>query len=115
MVNEIPLSLFIVMNIFSLGFVIFSVLYNESIVRILAAFIGTVLSYVNSMVLLGGNVVMVQTDGVTYSYIPIINTTYAYFWQFIAVIAGFFLLLFLADAINTATQPELEEDEYIDV
>ena len=108
MANEIPLNLFIVMNLISLGFFVFSLIHSESVIRIVSSFISTVLSYVNSMVLLGANVVMITDIG---TYVTIINTTYAYFWQFMAVLSGFFLLLFIADAINTAIQPELNEEE----
>lgn len=114
MVNEIPLSLFNIMNVVTLALMIFTLIYNENIVRIITAFITTILSYVNSFIIINGNVVEIQTDGVTYSYIPIINTTLNYFWLFIAIIMGIFTVLFIIDEVNINLQAELEEVEEAD-
>jgi len=109
--NEIPLSLFNVMSVCTLALMLFSLIYRENIVRIITSFITMVLAYVNSYLIINGNVVMIQSDGETYSYIPVINTTYNYFWLFIAILMGIFMELFIADQINLVLHSELDEEE----
>ncbi len=109
MVNEIPLSLFNIMNVITLALMLFVFLYHENIIRIIVSFITVVLAYVNSFIIINGNVVVIQTDGIEYSYIPVINTTLNYFWLFIAIVMGIFTVLFIIDEININLMAELEE------
>ena len=109
MVNEIPMNMFLVMNVVTIGLIIFSFIYEVSLFRIIASFISMILAYVNSFLIINGNVVMVQTDGAVYSFIPITNTTFNYFWLFIAILMGILTLLFIIDEINYIMQTELNE------
>lgn len=111
MVNEIPLSLYVFMCVSALGLIIFSLIYNENFVRIITIFIASILSYVNGMVILNGNVVLIQTDGTSYSYIPVQITALNYFWTFLALLSFILLVLFIADLINVNLQSELDEKE----
>ncbi len=112
--NEIPLSLYIAISIFTLVLIIFTFIYNENIVRIITAFISMILSYTNAMQIVNGNVVLVQSDGETYSYIPVTNLTYNYFWLFMAIMMAAFTILFTIDMINKQFQDALEEKKLKD-
>ena len=109
--NEIPLSLYIFMCITAVGLIVFSLIYNENFVRIITSFISMVLSYVNATVILNGNVVMVQTDGSTYSYIPITIPALNYFWLFLALLSLLLVVLFVADEININLQSNIDKEQ----
>ncbi len=109
--NEIPLSLYVFMSASALGLLIFSLVYTENFVRIITSFISSVLSYVNGMVILNGNVVVIQSDGSTYSYIPVEIPALNYFWTFLALLSFILMILFIADMVNIDLQTELDEKE----
>lgn len=100
MANEIPLSLYIAMNTGTLILIIFTLISRENLIRIITSFLSMVLAYLNAFLILSNNVVVIQTDGVVYSYIPVTNTSLNYFWLFIAVLMGIFTVLFILDEIN---------------
>ena len=95
----------------SIGLIIFSLINRENFVRIITSFVAMILSYVNALVILNGNVVLVQTDGTTFSYIPIEVPALNYFWLLLAILSGLLLILFIADLINTYLQSELDEKQ----
>jgi hypothetical protein len=107
--NEIPLSLFNVMSVITFILILFTLIYKENFVRITTAFISMILSYVLSFIIINGNVVIIQSTGTAYTYIPIINTTLNYFWLFIAIVMGLFTVLFIIDEVNINLMAELEE------
>lgn len=111
MANEIPLALFITMNAIAIGMLVFTLINRENFIRIMTSFISMVLSYVNSMVILSGNVVSIESDGTTYIYIPIVNTTLNYFWLFLAIVSALLMILFILDEINIRLEEELSEEE----
>lgn len=97
------------MNGMTFVLILFTLIYKENTVRIVTAFISMVLSYMNSFIIINGNVVIIQTDGIEYSYIPVISITLNYFWLFIAIVMGIFTVLFIIDEININLMEELEE------
>lgn len=109
--NEIPLSLYIAMNAGALILIVFSLINRENIIRIITSFLAMTLSYVNSFLILNNNVVMIQSDGDTYSFIPITNTPLNYLWLFIALIMAIFLALFIMDEINMQINTGLVNEE----
>lgn len=111
MASEIPLSLYLFMCSTAIGLIIFSLVYNENFVRIITSFIATVLSYVNAMVILNGNVVVIQSTGTTFSYIPVEVPALNYLWLFFAILSFILMCLFIADLINVNIQTELDEKE----
>jgi hypothetical protein len=109
--NEIPLSLYIAMCGAALGLIIFSLVYNENFVRIITSLVAMVLSYVNAQTILNGNVVLIQSTGTSYSYIPVIVPALNYIWLFLAILSFILALLFIADEININMQDALDEKE----
>ncbi len=95
----------------AIGLIIFSLINRENFVRIITSFIAMILSYVNASVILNGNVVLIQTDGTTHSYIPVTISALNYFWLFLAVLSALLVILFFADLINTNMQSALDEKE----
>lgn len=113
--NEIPLSLFIALNAGTLILIVFSLLNRENLIRIVTSFLSMTLAYVNSFLILNNNVVMIQSDGDTYSFIPITNTTLNYLWLFIAMIMAIFLALFIMDEINLQINTGLVNEEETEI
>jgi len=109
--NEIPLALYMFMCAVSIALIVFSLIERENFVRIITSFIAMVLSYVNASVILNGNVVLIQTDGVTHSYIPVMIPALNYFWLFLALLSALLVVLFIADLINLSLQSELDEKQ----
>ncbi len=109
--NEIPLSLYIFMCTVAIGLIIFSLIYKEGFARIITSFIAMILSYVNASVILNGNVVLIQSTGSTFSYIPIEISALNYFWSFLSILSAILMFMFVADLINTALQSELDEKQ----
>ena len=108
--NELPLSLFIANEVLTFGLIIFTFIYRENLLRTITAFLSMILAYVNSMVLINGNVVLIQTTGTAYSYITISNAPLSYFYLFIAILMGLFTILFIADEVNMYLSSELPGD-----
>ena len=108
MVNELPLALYIFMCGMAICLIIFSLINRENFVRIITSFIAMILSYVNASVILNGNVVLIQTDGTTYSYIPVTISALNYVWLFLAILSALLVVLFIADIINENLQSELD-------
>ena len=98
--NEIPLSLYIFMCVAALGLIIFSLVYRENLARIITSFISVIMSYVNAQVILNGNVVLIQTTGTTYTYIPIQVSGLNYLWIFLGIVSFLLFVLFILDEIN---------------
>lgn len=98
--NEIPLSLYIFMCVAALGLILFSLVYRENLARIITSFIAVIMSYVNAQVILNGNVVLIQTTGTTYAYIPIQVPGLNYLWTFLGVVSFLLFALFIIDEIN---------------
>ncbi len=111
MVNEIPLSLYIFMCTAAICLIIFSLINRDNFVRIITAFISMILSYVNASVILNGNVVLIQSTGSSYSYIPVEISALNYFWLLLAVLSGLLVILFVADLINSSLQADLDEKQ----
>jgi len=109
--NEIPLSLYIFMNVATLSLFIFSLVYRENFVRIITSFITMLLSYVNAQVILNGNVVLIQTTGTTYTYIPIQVPALNYVWIFLGAISFLLFILFILDEINLSIMAKNEKKE----
>jgi hypothetical protein len=84
---------------------------RENLIRIITSFLALALAYVNSFLILNNNVVIIQSDGSSYSFIPITNTTLSYLWLFIAIIMGIFLALFILDELNMQINTGLSEEE----
>lgn len=106
--NEIPLSLFIFMSAITIGLIIFSLIYRENFVRIITSFISMALSFVNSQIVMNGNLVMIQTDGTEYSYIPVTVPYLNYVWLFFAILSLGLTILFIMDEVHIHTQSVLE-------
>jgi len=98
--NEIPLSLYIFMCVSALGLIIFSLVYRENFARIITSLVSVILSYINAQVILNGNVVLIQTTGTTYTYIPIQISGLNYLWLLLGVISFLLFILFIIDEIN---------------
>ena len=98
--NEIPLSLYIFMSVAALGLILFSLVYYVNIARIITSFISVVMSYINAQVIINGNVVLIQTTGTTYTYIPIQVPGLNYLWLFLGVVSFLLFVLFIIDEIN---------------
>ena len=112
--NEIPLSLYIFMCVSTLFLFIFSLIYRENFARIITSLISVLMSYVNAQVILNGNVVLIQTTGTAYTYIPIHVPALNYVWMFLGVISFLLFILFIIDEINLsimAKRDKKEEDE----
>ena len=107
--NEIPLSLYITMMAIAFSFLVGSLLIREDFIRIIFSFISMTMSYINSMVILNGNVVLYQTTGSVYSEIPVQVTSLNYFWLLLAILSALLLLLFVVSLINSSLQSDLDE------
>lgn len=106
MVNEVPLSVYNVMFVITIGLVIFTFINRENIIRSVTAFISTILSYMLSFISLNGNLVSISETNTLYI---ITSTSLNYFWLFIAIMMGIFTVLFIIDEININLITELEE------
>ncbi len=111
MVNEIPLSLYIFMCTAAIGLIVFTLINRDNFVRIITAFIAMVLCYVNASVILNGNVVLIQSTGASFSYIPVEVSALNYFWLMLAVLSGLLVIMFIADLINTSLKADLDEKQ----
>jgi len=111
MVNEIPLSLFIFMCIAALGLILFSLVYRENLARIITSFVAAVISYINAQVILNGNVVLIQTTGTTYTFIPIQVPGLNYLWLFLGLVSFLLFVLFILDEINLTIMEKNEKKE----
>lgn len=109
--NEIPLSLYIFMCGAALALIVFSLINRENFVRIITSFIAMILSYVNASVILNGNVVLIQSTGTSYLYIPIEISALNYLWLLLALLSGLLVVLFVADEINLKLQSELDTEQ----
>jgi len=109
--NEIPLSLYIFMCASSLFLFVFSLVYRENYARIITSFISVVMSYINAQVILNGNVVLIQTTGTTYTYIPIQVPGLNYLWMFLGIVSFLLFVLFIVDEININVMNKAEQKE----
>jgi len=100
MTNEIPVSLFSLFLIIQFGLLIYSIAIKRTSERIdymITAGLSGILGYLNSNMILNSNVNMLQSDGTTYSYIPIQSLPLHYFLLGVSIITFLILFWFIID------------------
>lgn len=99
------------MCVAALGLLLFSLVYRENLARIITSFVAAVLSYINAQVILNGNVVLIQTTGTTYTFIPIQVPGLNYLWLFLGIVSFLLFILFILDEINLTIMEKNEKKE----
>lgn len=99
------------MSVAALGLILFSLVYRENLARIITSFISVMICYINAQVILNGNVVLIQTVGSTYAYIPITVPGLNYLWLFLAIVSFLLFVLFIIDEINMHIMEKDEKKE----
>lgn len=86
--NEIPLSFFIVLVIVQLVLMVYAFIRKSDGMysNVFAGFLSGFLGFLNANMILNGNVVVIQSDGSTYSYIPVQSLPVHYFLLGLGVI-----------------------------
>lgn len=102
MVNEIPLSLFSIILVVDFVLILYTILKitkPPTIDSILTAFISAFLSFIAANSILNGNVVIIQSTGTVYSYIPIqsipLNYLLLMFGVIMSIVTVFFVFTFI--------------------
>ena len=110
MTNEIPVNMFL----FFLSAQFVLLLYSLAIKRdgeridyMITCAISGVLGWIDANMILNGNINMVQSDGTTYSYIPVQSLPLHYFLLSMAIISFILLAWFVFDFI----QKRIEKDK----
>lgn len=110
MTNEIPVSMFLFFLSIQFILLIYSLVIKrdgERIDYMITCAISSVLGWVNANMILSGNVNIVQSDGSSYSYIPVQSLPMHYFLLAIAIISLVILVWFVFDFF----QKRIEQDK----
>ena len=99
------------MCVAALALILFSLVYRENLARIITSFIAVIISYINAQVILNGNVVLIQTTGTTYTFIPIQVPGLNYLWLFLGIVSFLLFALFIIDEINIHIMAKDEQKE----
>lgn len=97
MVNELPLNYFTFLTIIQIGLLIYCFLdFNKNLfLRGFGALLSAIIGYTNSNMILNGSVVLVQSDGTTYSYIPVQSLPVHYLLLGLTIVAGLLFIMFI--------------------
>lgn len=100
MTNEIPVSMFLFMLAVQFGLLIYSMAIKrdgERIDYMITAGLSGILGWLNANMILNENVNMLQSDGTTYSYIPIQSLPLHYFLLAVAIISFIITIWFVIE------------------
>lgn len=97
MVNELPLNYFIVLTALQIGLLLFCFIdfNNKLVLRGFSSLLSAIVGYGNANMILNGNVVLIQSDGVAYSYIPVQSLPVHYLLLGLTIVAGLLFILFI--------------------
>lgn len=109
--NEIPISIFILMAVVDFVFLILSFLIPESFkpqyhIDVVFAALSSGVSFLLANMILSGNVVFIQSDGVAFSYIPIQSIPLNYVFTGLGVSMALTTALFIYQAVHEMIEKE---------
>lgn len=110
MTNEIPVGIFL----FLLGVQFILLIYSlvvrrdgERIDYMITIGLSAILGWMNANMILNGNVNMIQSDGATYSYIPVQSLPLHYFLLAVAIVSIIILFWFIIEYFRKRMEKDL--------
>ena len=112
--NEIPISLFILIVVLMFVFLIFSI-YSSSFINIICGILSIILSYMLSKISMNGMLVqqfggISSTDTIITNTVSITNLPMSYIFLFIALISTIITIKNILIEVKYNLEPDLEGD-----
>lgn len=97
MVNELPLSYFTILTVLQIGLLLycFADFDNKLYLRGFSSLISAIIGYGNANMILNGSIVLVQSDGSSYSYISVQSLPIHYLLLGLTIVAGLLFIMFI--------------------
>lgn len=110
MTNEIPVSIYLFMLAGQFLMLLYALAifgrHEERIDHIITASLSAILGWLNANLALNGNVNIIQSDGTTYSYIPVQSLPLHYFLLAVAIVSMIIVFWFVLDHFRQKVEEE---------